>query len=474
MNHQKLFGGFAAALLVSTFGVAPSGYADQAGSTDAESGEKVSVGTPTQSVAQTEPSKHLISNNPPQPSADDRADDRKVATPAETAPASLESNSASPSNQPAPAGSAALGESTAPASSTAPGTAEALNSPASPQPQSDSQTEPQPNTQSSNSSTLEAVKVGEYQSQASSEAGVATIQSHPLQGRQAATLYVRNIPVLTFLGSAPESSGSAESAGAEVKIASVQNNHPPAQLTAAKPAEASSTTNPAASPAEPAATVAPDAPNTTPNPEANNRDPVWRATTTAARLNQLHRDNVNASDIKISWNAERQQYVITANEVEVVAIDGDTVLPDTVENAAGDLLQATNRIRRQMGNAAPLSNIEGDPNGVRQVSLGPVSVRVSGYASWYGPGFDGAYSASGEVFNQEALTAAHPSLPFGTQVKVTNADNGESVVVRINDRGPFAADRVIDLSAGAARVIGLIQSGVAPVSLEVLGAAGSK
>ncbi|MFM7427285.1 MAG: septal ring lytic transglycosylase RlpA family protein, partial [Elainella sp.] len=100
-----------------------------------------------------------------------------------------------------------------------------------------------------------------------------------------------------------------------------------------------------------------------------------------------------------------------------------------------------------------------------------VSLRISGYASWYGPGFDGNYSASGEVFNQNALTAAHPSLPFGTQVRVTNVDNGESVVVRINDRGPYAHNRVIDLSAGAARVIGLIQSGVAPVSLEVLNSA---
>jgi rare lipoprotein A len=92
-------------------------------------------------------------------------------------------------------------------------------------------------------------------------------------------------------------------------------------------------------------------------------------------------------------------------------------------------------------------------------------------ASWYGPGFDGNYSASGEVFNQNALTAAHRNLPFGTQVRVTNMDNGMSVVVRINDRGPYSGDRIIDLSRGAASAIGLVQSGVAPVNLEVLGAA---
>jgi rare lipoprotein A len=94
-------------------------------------------------------------------------------------------------------------------------------------------------------------------------------------------------------------------------------------------------------------------------------------------------------------------------------------------------------------------------------------------ASWYGPGFDGNYSASGEVFNQNAMTAAHRTLPFGTQVRVTNMDNGLSVVVRINDRGPFHGDRVIDVSTAAAEAIGLVNSGVAPVSLEVLGTAQS-
>lgn len=92
-----------------------------------------------------------------------------------------------------------------------------------------------------------------------------------------------------------------------------------------------------------------------------------------------------------------------------------------------------------------------------------------GQASWYGPGFHGRQTANGEQFNQNALTAAHPSLPFGTKVKVTNVNNGLSVVVRINDRGPFVRGRIIDLSAGAARIIDLVRSGVAPVRLEILG-----
>ena len=84
-------------------------------------------------------------------------------------------------------------------------------------------------------------------------------------------------------------------------------------------------------------------------------------------------------------------------------------------------------------------------------------------ASWYGPGFRGHRTASGEPFNTGALTAAHRFWPFGTRVRVTNRKNGRSVVVRINDRGPFAAGRVIDLSRASARAIGI--SGVAPVSL---------
>ena len=93
---------------------------------------------------------------------------------------------------------------------------------------------------------------------------------------------------------------------------------------------------------------------------------------------------------------------------------------------------------------------------------------MTGLASWYGPGFHGNQSASGEVFNQNALTAAHRSLPFGTMVRVTNLDNGRSVVVRINDRGPYSGGRVIDLSAGAAQMVGMMQTGVAPVQLDVI------
>jgi rare lipoprotein A len=91
-----------------------------------------------------------------------------------------------------------------------------------------------------------------------------------------------------------------------------------------------------------------------------------------------------------------------------------------------------------------------------------------GTASWYGPGFHGRKTASGERFNSYDMTAAHRSLPFGTRLKVTNETNGRSVVVRVNDRGPFAHRRIIDLAKGPAQALGLTSVGTAYVSLHRL------
>lgn len=94
-----------------------------------------------------------------------------------------------------------------------------------------------------------------------------------------------------------------------------------------------------------------------------------------------------------------------------------------------------------------------------------------GIASWYGPGFHGRQTASGERYDMHALTAAHPTLPFGTVAEVTNLDNGRTVRVRINDRGPFLKNRVIDLSFAAAEAIGMVGPGVARVQIATRGAA---
>ncbi|NEP01285.1 MAG: septal ring lytic transglycosylase RlpA family protein [Symploca sp. SIO2E9] len=105
---------------------------------------------------------------------------------------------------------------------------------------------------------------------------------------------------------------------------------------------------------------------------------------------------------------------------------------------------------------------------IEQIPLKQTRSQMSGIASWYGPGLHGRRSASGERFNQHAMTAAHRSLPFGTHVRVTNLNNGRSVVVRINDRGPFTRGRVIDLSAAAAGVLRMKQAGTAPVQVEIV------
>jgi len=116
--------------------------------------------------------------------------------------------------------------------------------------------------------------------------------------------------------------------------------------------------------------------------------------------------------------------------------------------------------------------------GGRRGDRGPVVVAKSGKyrvkatqvgtASWYGPGFHGRRTSSGERFDMNAATAAHRTLPLGTRVRVTNLRNGRSAIVRINDRGPFVRGRIIDVSRGVARRLGFHRSGTVPVKIEVL------
>lgn len=103
-------------------------------------------------------------------------------------------------------------------------------------------------------------------------------------------------------------------------------------------------------------------------------------------------------------------------------------------------------------------------------SLAPAAEGVfeTGVASWYGPGFQGRPTSSRETYDMEAMTAAHRSLPFQTQVLVTNLENGLSAKVRINDRGPFVDNRIIDLSLAAARRLAIVGPGTARVSLRIL------
>ena len=91
-----------------------------------------------------------------------------------------------------------------------------------------------------------------------------------------------------------------------------------------------------------------------------------------------------------------------------------------------------------------------------------------GIASWYGPGFNGRHTANGEIYNMNGISAAHKTLPFGTIVQVVDLETGKSVIVRINDRGPFIKGRIIDLSKGAAEKLGIIDKGITKVGLRIL------
>jgi len=108
--------------------------------------------------------------------------------------------------------------------------------------------------------------------------------------------------------------------------------------------------------------------------------------------------------------------------------------------------------------------------GVLAIALwaGPPRYDEVGIASWYGPGFHGKTTASGEPYDMYAFTAAHKTLPFGTVVRVVDLATGRSVVVRINDRGPFVAGRIIDLSYAAAEALGILEQGTARVGLQIL------
>ncbi len=290
---------------------------------------------------------------------------------------------------------------------------------------------------------------------------ITTIHKHQIAGKFATTLYIRSIPFLTFISD-----------------------------------------------------IASD-------------DSELQATQIAEKINQLAANKIDANQITVSSKkahaSDDVRYFIRVDGQEFIELNANTRLPDTTGNIAQDTLQAANRMRRLLGNAKPLHSFPhiavtptpSPSNPIASVKPAPTKpVKVSqsrskktpvkpvkpsqqaiaptqkivtpapktttitnsrvrathkGMASYYS--YEGSISrrtANGERFNPHQLTAAHRSLPFGTRVRVTNLRNGRSVVVRINDRGPFTGGRIIDVSLGAAQQIGMISSGVAMVQLEVL------
>ena len=241
------------------------------------------------------------------------------------------------------------------------------------------------------------------------------VNAHAYESRQAATVYVRDIPVLTYVDQADTAEITSGWLSLEADMAA-------------------------------------------------GTDAITSAAKMAVKLQEMKGNEV---DITAQWEAG--SYVVMAGETPLVTLGETIQLPDATDNQAEDVLQVTNRLRRLLGDGAvePVTEVLGRPEPQPQ-QVAAVRSSYSGIASWYGPGFHGRTSASGESFNQYAMTAAHRTLPFGTQVRVTNLNNGRQVVVRINDRGPYSGGRIIDLSAGAADAIGLQSAGVGPVKVEVL------
>ncbi|MBW4452221.1 MAG: septal ring lytic transglycosylase RlpA family protein [Nostoc indistinguendum CM1-VF10] len=325
----------------------------------------------------------------------------------------------------------------------------------------------------------DVVKVGEYQSRAGKQtldAVITQIHPHNIEGRKAATLFIRNLPVLTFLSSVSDTNLESKKVGEVGNTGGVQSY----ALIASNSSNALNTGN------------VTDVSNQI---SSSDNDPVQIAGVVAAKINQLNRENVDGNKITVSWKAGEKstdnqaqnksvpvqqngdRYVIKIDGEELVEINEGTRLADSTKNLAQDALQATNRLRRLLGNASPLKEIANlpvrspiaMPKQPQQIAVGVVQSTLRGIASFYGYDFAGNRTASGQRFNPEGMTAAHRSLPFGTKVRVTNTRNGRSVVLRINDRGPFIRGRVIDVSTGAARVLGMMGSGIAPVRVEVLG-----
>ena len=186
-----------------------------------------------------------------------------------------------------------------------------------------------------NADRVEAQKVGQYQYQARAEVdqdSIVKIQSHDLGGRQAATVYVRNIPVITFLNASPETNTKIGETGdsqagtrSQLKVAGAKEN--------------------------------PKVGNIASNQSNQEPDPVWRASSLAARLNQLARNNIDPNSITVKWE-KGDRYIIQANGEDLVNINAENILPDTTSDFSRDALQVTNRLRRLLGNAPPLEAVD--------------------------------------------------------------------------------------------------------------------
>jgi rare lipoprotein A len=176
------------------------------------------------------------------------------------------------------------------------------------------------------------------------------------------------------------------------------------------------------------------------------------------------RDMPSSEELNDAYSCRNQPSLGMVFLLASSLIQGGSVLPGSLmgvkpQSAEAATLEDT---------AVPAKNKRAQAKAVRQANSRETKKVIRGQASWYGPGFHGKKTASGEIFDQGRLTAAHKTLPLGTKAKVTNLENGNSVEVEINDRGPYVGDRVIDLSHAAANALGFVESGLTLVRIELL------
>lgn len=214
----------------------------------------------------------------------------------------------------------------------------------------------------------------------------------------------------------------------------------------------------------------------------NNAKPIDIAAVPTPESASLHRVPLEVIDKKQPSAAIQQTSGLTSNvktsiakpNAELALIDAETSDKTKFSSAAfgvkGSPRVTTKRNVRKGGGR----NQIGKPYTIRGKKYYPrldPNLKQTGLASWYGPNFHGRLTANGEVYDQYALSAAHPTMPLPSYAKVTNLENGSSVTVRVNDRGPFSKNRVIDLSARAAKFLGYTKQGVAKVKVEYVGKA---
>jgi rare lipoprotein A len=257
-----------------------------------------------------------------------------------------------------------------------------------------------------------ALKIGEQQQQLNQP--ISTLYDYQMDGQQVVTVYVRDLPVVSFVE----------------------------------------------------------------QPELD--APLERATSLVAQLNQMAQGSLKDTTITLDWADPKPTeqksgvplYAIHVNEEEFLRIDEGVLLVDN-QRPVDTAVLAANRLRRLLLDAPPIQApaLPQSPTltaTARQLETGVQPEPVPAPTRVAGPVQEGIASWYDLHKTRHEMTAAHPTLPFGTEVRVTNVENGRQAIVRINDRGPFIPGRIIDVSIRAAEVLGMVRSGVAPVRVEVV------